>query len=265
MNLQELSENQFVISTAQLSLDKELVSQIQGLLSKIELYPPTMVDGIWGPRTSGAIAAFCNRANLNNPKTDQFGTTFALALLAAKPEPRDISPESVASLLGCPLDNVRSYLPGVISALKLEKIYSRPCLVAALATIGTEVAAFKPVVEEGSSNYFRRLYEGRVDLGNTQSGDGARYCGRGLIQITGRRNYRFYGKRIGIDLETYPERALEPDISAKILALYFADHAIPEAACRKNWTYCRTAVNGGLNGWERFSSLVAKLSAALAC
>lgn len=48
-------------------------------------------------------------------------------------------------------------------------------------------------------------YEGRKDLGNNQSGDGKRFKGRGLIQITGRENYKKLSKELGVDLEKNPE------------------------------------------------------------
>jgi peptidoglycan hydrolase-like protein with peptidoglycan-binding domain len=61
-------------------------------------------------------------------------------------------------------------------------------------------------------------YEGREDLGNTEPGDGPRYKGRGFVQITGRRNYRIWSEKLGIDLVGHPEKAAIPDIAAIILA-----------------------------------------------
>src|SRR5204862_773156 len=89
-------------------------------------------------------------------------------------------------------------------------------------------------------------------LGNTQPGDGARYHGRSFLQLTGRANYRRYGQKLGVDLEGNPELALDPDISARILATYFLDRGIPAKAAAGDWQGVRRAVNGGLNGYDRF-------------
>lgn len=48
-------------------------------------------------------------------------------------------------------------------------------------------------------------YEGNAKLGNDQPGDGQRYLGRGPGQLTGRANYRLYGRKLGVDFESHPE------------------------------------------------------------
>jgi len=81
----------------------------------------------------------------------------------------------------------------------------------------------------------RDAYEGRKDLGNTEPGDGVRFAGRGLIQITGRANYALYGQKLGLDLIGNPDLALDLEVSAKILAHYFKDRKVIEACLNKEW------------------------------
>jgi len=86
-----------------------------------------------------------------------------------------------------------------------------------LATEKHETAdTMQPIVERGSRAYFEK-YEGRADLGNTQKGDGYKFRGRGKAQITGRRNYTFWAKRLGIDLVNNPDLALDEDVAVRIL------------------------------------------------
>jgi len=60
-------------------------------------------------------------------------------------------------------------------------------------------------------------YEGRKDLGNTVKGDGKRFMGRGFVQITGRRNYADWSKRLGLDLLSKPSLAEGYEVAARII------------------------------------------------
>jgi putative chitinase len=88
-----------------------------------------------------------------------------------------------------------------------------------------------PIREDGGEAYFRRMYDLQGnrpqvahDLGNTQPGDGARFAGRGYVQLTGRANYLKAGQALGLgsQLVETPDRALEPAIAAKVMALGMA-------------------------------------------
>jgi len=68
------------------------------------------------------------------------------------------------------------------------------------------------------------LYEGRkASLGNYVKGDGPKFIGRGILQITGRANYTLYGNKIGVDLVKAPERAKEPEIATRIALEYWVN------------------------------------------
>ena len=85
----------------------------------------------------------------------------------------------------------------------------------ALATAWHE-ARLMPIAEKGGPGYLAR-YEGRKDLGNVQKGDGVKYAGRGLVQLTGRRNYTLAGDELGLNLLNDPDLALNPAHATRIL------------------------------------------------
>lgn len=137
------------------------------------------------------------------------------------------------------------YKTAIDQALKQEGINDPKVKAYALATIQHETAGTNaPIDEYGGDQYFTKMYEGRSDLGNTQPGDGAKYHGRGFIQLTGRYNYRKMGERIGADLENNPELAKDPVIAAKILAAFFKDRGVADAAQSGDFIGARRPVNG---------------------
>lgn len=86
-----------------------------------------------------------------------------------------------------------------------------------LGTTWHETGAFKHMREIWGPTPAQKRYEGRADLGNTVRGDGKKFMGRGFVQITGRRNYTDWGRRLGLDLLKEPQLAEKPEIAAKIL------------------------------------------------
>lgn len=90
-----------------------------------------------------------------------------------------------------------------------------------LGTTKWETAhTMQPIYERGAKSYFNKYEPGTSigkRLGNTKKGDGYRYRGRGYVQLTGRRNYAFAGKELGLPLEENPDLALQPEVAARIL------------------------------------------------
>ena len=160
----------------------------------------------------------------------------------------------------CPTANVELSWPFIASCLKELGMGDKLVLIAAAATIAIETGwKFIPIKEFGGDSYFTRMYEGRRDLGNIVQGDGPRFAGRGFVQITGRANYQDYGHKIGVDLLDDPDKALQPNVSAMILATFFLERGIPVAARNADWKKVRRIVNGGTNGLEDFLQIVANL------
>lgn len=86
-----------------------------------------------------------------------------------------------------------------------------------LGTAWHETGRYRFMREIWGPTAAQRRYEGRKDLGNTVKGDGKKFLGRGFVQITGRRNYSDWSRRLGLDLLKEPQIAEKPDIAVHIL------------------------------------------------
>lgn len=115
-----------------------------------------------------------------------------------------------------PSDQITSvqfgHLQAVVDGLETRAVNANQAAYI-LATAHHETDHWR-VLEEYASG---RAYEWRKDLGNTQSGDGARFKGRGFVMITGRRNYTDWSKRAGVDFVSNPSLVSEPEYAVRIL------------------------------------------------
>ena len=107
--------------------------------------------------------------------------------------------------------------------------------------------------ESGELRYTKELasgkaYEGRKSLGNTQPGDGVRFKGRGLIQITGRANYSAYANYCGFDVVRCPELLERPLGATKSSMWVFQKFGCNDLADQDNLKTIRRKINGGYNG-----------------
>lgn len=108
--------------------------------------------------------------------------------------------------------------------------------------------------ESGEFRHVRELadgsaYEGRKDLGNTKAGDGKRYKGRGLIQITGRANYARVSKHFGVDFVNRPELLESPEWAARSACWYWkhGNGDLSPMADAGSFETITRRINGGLN------------------
>jgi putative chitinase len=104
-------------------------------------------------------------------------------------------------------------------------------------------------VESGSLKYVKELssgvaYEGRRDLGNTQPGDGPKYKGRGLLQVTGRANYTTCGKALGLDLLSHPELLEQPIYASESAGWFWESNGLNELADQSNFFQVCVRING---------------------
>lgn len=112
-----------------------------------------------------------------------------------------------------------------------------------LAQIAHESGSLRYTLEIGDG----RAYEGRDDLGNTQPGDGPKYKGRGLIQITGRTNTEAVLTALGRNVED--RQYLETPMGAsRSAAWWWRTHGCNEIADQGNFGSLTKRINGGYNG-----------------
>jgi putative chitinase len=208
------------------------------------------VDGQFGAASAGAIAAF---------QSQVLG---------------DASPDGIVSNGSATLDELRNGLPAGMTEEKLQLImlnakqqkidlFYQPMLdrmQAAGIDTPLRMAHFLAQTghESGDLLYTEELasgqaYEGRTDLGNTQPGDGPRFKGRGLIQLTGRANYVAYGASIGQNLTVdgnWTRIATDPALAVDVACWFWTKHNLNSFADNDDLQTVTKRINGGLNGLQ---------------
>lgn len=142
-----------------------------------------------------------------------------------------MTPEQLAACTGSSVTVAGQWLPHIDAAMAAYSINTPTRQAAFLANVGHESGHLRYVREIWGPTAAQLRYERRFDkpwpqigtrrwpddiedktnrlafsLGNEQIGDGEKYKGRGLIQITGRANYRALGEAFGLSLESHPEQ-----------------------------------------------------------
>lgn len=136
----------------------------------------------------------------------------------------------------------------ISSAMELYGIITKHQQAAFLAQIMHESGECRYVKELASGE----AYEGRKDLGNTVKGDGVRYKGRGLVQITGRTNYTTLSKAFGQDFINKPELLEQAEFAAKSAAWFWNSRSLNQYATGTDdgFKTITKRINGGYTGLE---------------
>jgi len=205
-------------------------------------------DGRIGPKTLEAIKSFETRV-MKLASSDELlapGDATVAALLAGLPpgpskeKLRVVMPRALQS-------KIDLYYDPLVAGMKKYAI-TKPLRIAHFVSqLAHETASFLYAEEiaDGSA------YEGRADLGNTQPGDGKRFKGRGLIQLTGRANYTQYKKDSGVDCIANPAVvAKDPFVAVDVACWYWDKRKINRLADADDVKAVTKAINGGYNGLD---------------
>lgn len=191
-----------------------------------------------------------------------------------------ITPAQLQRIMGIKAALATRWAPYIARAMALSDCTTAARQAAWLAQIGHESGCLRYTRELWGPTAQQLRYEPGTPLakrlGNTQPGDGKRYMGRGLIQITGRGNYRLCAERMaGLvagtevpDFEETPELLERPDWAALSAALYWRTHNLNRWADSGDFAELTRRINGGYNGLAHRQHLhvaaLATLSAAAA-
>ena len=160
------------------------------------------------------------------------------------------------------------FVPVLNAAMVRYQIIGPKRVAAFIAQIGHESGQFRYVRELGNDQYLSKYDTGSLAkrLGNTPEadGDGQKYRGRGLIQITGRANYMACGEGLGLDLIKQPELLEKPQHACMSAAWFWATKGLNTLADAGHFDKITQRINGGQNGAAARQALYARALKVLA-
>ncbi len=229
------------------------VKRLQYLLNRAKppASPKLLEDGSFGPGTTQALNRWKAANKLSHPGEAGPTTITALEKSVQAQQAATVKPLLTAAQLKAVMptakqQDINLYIGPLNQAMREFGITTANRKRAFIAQLAHESGAFRYKQEIASGS----AYEGRRDLGNVRAGDGRRYKGRGLIQVTGRSNYRQIGRALGVDLENNPLKLLDPTISARSAGYFWKSRGLNALADVGNFKEITRRINGGYNGYQ---------------
>jgi putative chitinase len=175
-----------------------------------------------------------------------------------------VTPKELALATGARIDRATTFLPFLEDAMHEFNVSTPERQAAFLAQIGHESGGLHWLVELWGPTASQSRYEMRYDLGNIAPGDGYKYRGRGLIQLTGRGNYKRAGDALGVDLIASPELLGEPALACRSAGWFWSANGCNALADSGDFEKLTRRINGGLNGYAERIGLWEKAKEVLA-
>ena len=219
-------------------------------LDKFELSKRLVVDGMAGKVTLSAIEQFQKVVvGMNDPdeRVDPGGNTIKKLKSTIKKVLNEDSMMAIMAMGHAP--TIKGYTQIFNSKLPVYEISSPLRVAHFLAQVGHESLSLIYTEELASGE----AYEGRKDLGNIKKGDGVRFKGRGLIQLTGRANYSDYGNHACLDLLKKGNEqliAITPQYALDVALWFWKNRKLNTYADKDDIRAIPRRVNGGYNGLE---------------
>lgn len=174
-----------------------------------------------------------------------------------------MTPVQLAQATGARIDRATEWLPVIEQAMREFGINTKERQAMFLAQIGHESGGMHYTTEIWGNTAAQISYEGRKNLGNTETGDGFKYRGRGLIQVTGRSNYTQVATALGIDCVNDPDILAEPVNAARSAAWWWKSRNLNKYADIGDVVGCTKVINGGTNGLEHRRQLYGQAMSVL--
>lgn len=253
-------------NAANLRDDVETVQMLLNLCltnNRLVLDAPLKLDGAFGNNTLKALMEF-QRSSLGVAEPDGFV------------RPDDQSVKSMCESLPASFNalllgfiylrageaDIAEFAPALEAEMASRNIDSPLRRAHFLAQIGHESGELRFRTEGDSGD----AYNDRADLGNDQPGDGPRFKGRGLIQLTGRANYKLFGRAIGREAEIMADPDIvgrDPNLCVRAAGWFWESRHLNSFADRNDLNEITRRVNGGFNGLEDRRRLLKRAIALL--